>query len=73
MVSLALAAAIAAAQAWQPQSGATSQATATVRIVSGERVRFDAVSDRVMSQPTLRDTKLRIGGTEVPARLVEFY
>ena len=73
MASLAIAAAIAAAQAWQPQSGATSQATATVRIVSGERVRFDAVGERAMSQPTLRDTKVRIGGTEVPARLVEFY
>lgn len=74
MVSLVLAAAIAAAQPWQPQSGVTAQATATVRIVSGGRVRFtDVKSEGDNSQPPARETKLKAnGGGEVPAVLVEF-
>jgi hypothetical protein len=73
MVSLALAAAIAAAQPWQPQSGVTAQATATVRIVSGERVRFgDLKAEGGKSQPLPRKTKIETDGGEVPAVLVEF-
>lgn len=73
MVSLALAAAIAAAQPWQPQSGVTAQATATVRIVSGQRVRFtDSKSVAGESQPPPRETKLQTDGGPVPAVLVEF-
>lgn len=73
MVSLALAAAIAAAQPWQPQSGVTAQATATVRIVSGQRVRFtDANSETGKAQPRPRETKLKIDGGPVPAVLIEF-
>jgi hypothetical protein len=73
MVSLFAAAAIAAAQPWQPQSGVTAQATATVRIVSGQRVRFsDSKSDGDKSQPAPRKTRLETGAGEVPAVLVEF-
>ena len=73
MVSLLAAAAIAAAQPWQPQSGVTAQATATVRIVAGQRVRFDDLkSDGDKSQPPPRKTKLDTGGGQVPAVLVEF-
>ncbi len=72
MNSLALVAAIAAAQPWQPQSGVTAQATATVRIVTGERVQFDKAGGENGTQPAVRETRLRIGGAEVAARLVEF-
>jgi hypothetical protein len=73
MVSLAFAAAIAAAQPWQPQSGVTAQATATVRIVAGQRVRFgDRPEDGNQSQPEPRKTKIQADGTQVPVLLVEF-
>lgn len=73
MVSLALAAAIAAAQPWQPQSGVTAQATATVRIVAGQRVRFDALSEQGnRGTPKPRQTKVDVDGTQMPALLVEF-
>jgi hypothetical protein len=73
MVSLALAAALAAAQPWQPQPGVTAQATATVRIVSGERVHFAELREGGdQSLPTPRKTKLQVNGTEMPAWLVEF-
>jgi hypothetical protein len=72
MASLAFAAAIVAAQAWQPQSGVTAQATATVRIVAGQSVRFDDAGGDRTSQPGPRKTKLEVNGTQVPAVLVEF-
>lgn len=73
MVSFLAAAAIAAAQPWQPQSGVTAQATATVRIVSGERVRFsDLKADHGKAQPAPRKTKIETDRGEVPAVLVEF-
>jgi hypothetical protein len=72
MVSLALAAAIAAAQPWQPQSGLTAQATATVRIVAGQQVRFGNTGGQGDSIPMPRKTKLNVHGGEVPALLVEF-
>jgi len=72
MVSLALAAALAAAQSWQPQSGVTSQATATVRIVAAERIRFDNPWRGRSAQPAFRETEVRIDGARIPARLVEF-
>lgn len=74
MVSLAFAAAIAAAQPWQPHSGVSAQATASVRIVSGQRVRFDALSQpqAIQGLPKPRKTKVDVRGTEVPALLVEF-
>lgn len=73
MVSLALAAAIAAAQPWQPQSGVTAQATATVRIVAGERVRFGEFGrGGEQSMPAPRKTGIRVDGTETPVWLVEF-
>jgi hypothetical protein len=51
----------------------TAQATATVRIVSGQRVRFsDSKSDGDKSQPAPRKTRLETGAGEVPAVLVEF-
>jgi hypothetical protein len=72
MVSLALAAAIAAAQPWQPQSGVTAQATASVRIVAGQQVRFGQTGAQSASIPTPRKTKLNVNDDEVPALLVEF-
>ena len=73
MVSLALAAAIAAAQPWQPQSGVTAQATATVRIVAGQRVRFgDLPVTGDQSQPPPRKTEIQVDGNQVPVVLVEF-
>jgi hypothetical protein len=73
MVSLVAAAAIAAAQPWQPQSGVSAQATATVRVVSGEPVRFgDLKTNRGKAQPAPRKTKIETNGGEVPAVLVEF-
>jgi hypothetical protein len=74
MVSLALAAILAAAQPWQPQSGVTAQATATVRIVSGERVHFAELREGGdHSLPKPRKTQLQVNGTEMPAWLVEFH
>jgi hypothetical protein len=73
MVSLALAAAIAAAQPWQPQSGVTAQATATVRIIAGERVRlgqFGRESDP--SLPAPRKAEVQVDGAQTPAWLIEF-
>ena len=72
MASLALLAAIVAAQSWQPQSGVTAQANATVRVVAGQSVRFDDVSGDGSSQPAPRKTKLEVNGTAMPAVLVEF-
>ena len=72
MVSLALTAAIVAAQSWQPQSGVSAQATATVRIVAGQRVRFNDLSGDRASQPAPRKTNLEVNGAPVPAVLVEF-
>jgi hypothetical protein len=72
MVSLVIAAAIAAAQPWQPQSGVIAQATATVKIVAGEQVRFGQVGSSESPLPALRETRIIVDGAEVPARLVEF-
>jgi hypothetical protein len=74
MVSLALAATLAAAQLWQPQSGVSAQATATVRIVSGESVHFAELREGGdQSLPKPRKTQLQVNGTEMPAWLVEFH
>ncbi len=73
MVSLALAAAIVAAQPWQPQSGVSVQATATVRIVAGERVRLGEFGHGGDSSlPAPRKAEVAVEGTQTPAWLDEF-
>jgi hypothetical protein len=67
-----VAAALLAAQATPPLPSpqrALVQATASVRILSGERVSADKIPEAAI----VRDTKVRgADGSEKPARLVEF-
>lgn len=50
-------------------AGATVQATASIRIISGASVRWAEMSDDL---PKIRVTKLRGGSEPQPLRLVEF-
>jgi len=76
MLSLAIAAAIASeAPVFQPHRGLTEQATASVRIVSGTRVRFSggdgqAAYTHEHPRPQVRD--LVLDGRPVPLSIVEF-
>ena len=54
-----------------PVPSATAQAIATIRVVSGVRLKLDAPVNP--GAPPTRDTVLRSGdGTSQPARLIEF-
>ena len=73
MLWTALAATLAAASADVPRLSAAPavQARATVRIVSGVRLRLgEAAPDA--DAPAVRQTMVRIEGRERPARLIEF-
>jgi hypothetical protein len=69
---LVLAAAIvASATSFTPRSGATAQASATVRIVSAARISFTA-AQQPSDQPSPRDTTISTDAGPKPARLIEF-
>ena len=70
---LLLASAALAMSAPQPPSrpaGASAQATATIRIISGARLRLGQQPEATGS--TLRRSIIRIQGEAHPARLIEF-
>ena len=67
---LLLAAAALAGTHPPPHYGPVVQARATVRILSGVRLRFGEKPGRGVPPP--RDTILVLGGTAKPARLIEF-
>ena len=73
-VMLWLIAAAAAANA-APEPGnrprpVTVQATATVRIISGVALKLDSPTND--GAPPARDSTISAGGTQKPARLIEF-
>jgi hypothetical protein len=49
---------------------ASAQATATIRIVRAVRIEFDGRADADI--PRLRTTEVVVGGTKLPAKLIEF-
>lgn len=53
-----------------PPHAIAVQAKATVRILSGARIKFGAASDPAL--PRARKTVLRMNGSAQPARLIEF-
>ena len=53
-----------------PNMVAAVQAKATVRIVSGARIKFGSTGDPAL--PKVRKTVLRTNGTVQPAQLIEF-
>jgi hypothetical protein len=71
MLRLAAAAAIAA---WTPANNSPPpvavQATATVRIISGVRLKLDSTTNA--DAPPARDVTVTTNGTQQPARLIEF-
>ena len=52
-------------------SGAAVQATATIRVISGVRVSFDSEQNGT-DVPPPRQTVVKTGDTQQPARLIEF-
>ena len=72
MLWLTIAASLASATADMPrQSGPVAQARATVRIVSGVRLRLGEPNHGEEAPPA-RKTVIRSGGMDQPARLIEF-
>ena len=67
-----LAAAAIAASTPQPNGPApvVVQATATVRILSGVRLKLDSATNS--GAPLAHDTMVKTDGTQQPARLIEF-
>ena len=67
-----LAAAAVAASTPQPTGPApvVVQATATVRILSGVRLKLDSTTNT--DAPLAHDTMVKTDGTQQPARLIEF-
>jgi len=71
MLWLAAAAAIAAsAPASSAPPPAVVQATATVRILSGVRLKLDSTTNT--DAPAAHDSVVSTNGTQQPARLIEF-
>ena len=68
--AMLLLAAAALAGVHPPHAGPIVQARATVRILSGARLRFGEKPGPGVPPP--RDTILVLGGTAKPARLIEF-
>ena len=52
-------------------AGASAQATATMRVISGVRVSFDARQSGT-DLPQTRQTVVKIGDSQQPAKLIEF-
>lgn len=50
--------------------GVTAEALATVRILSGVRLKLDSAAN--MDAPVAHDSKIIDNGTKRPARLIEF-
>jgi hypothetical protein len=70
---LLIAAAAAATAAPQPETRpapAAVQATATVRIISGVRLKLDSAINE--GAPAAHDSTISADGTQKPARLIEF-
>ena len=66
-----LAAAALATTPPQPTVSAVSQATATIRVVSGVRLKLDGSSNP--NAPAVRDSVVKTAdGTSHPAKLIEF-
>ena len=74
LLAIASAATIAAAPpAVAPRAGAAVQASASVRILSGERIRFEARRGQAQERPRRwRDTVFAVDGKPVDARFIEF-
>ena len=73
MLILAAAVAVAAAppsNAVQAATAAVAEATATVRIVSGVRLKLDSPTNP--DAPPAHDSKVSVDGKDQPARLIEF-
>ena len=71
MLWFAAAAAIAApTPSTNPRPPVVAQATATVRILSGVRLKLDSPSNA--DAPPTHDSVVTTNGTEQPARLIEF-
>ncbi len=70
MFLLAAAAAAAGIPPKQAPSGPVVEAVATVRIVSGVRIKFDSPSNA--GAPPAHDAKVTTDGTTHQARLIEF-
>lgn len=74
MLFLIATAAVAAAAAAPPPERAlrpvVAQATASVRIVSGVRLKLDSPTNA--NAPRAHDAKVSVNGEEKPARLIEF-
>ena len=68
--AMLLIAAAALANVHPPHSGPVVEARATVRIVSGVRLKWGDKPGRGVPPP--RDTMLVLGGSATPARLIEF-
>ena len=54
----------------RPPPPVVAQATASVRIVAGVRLKFDAPTNR--GAPPAHDAKINVDGKDKPARLIEF-
>lgn len=67
---VAFAAVVSASQAQPVSTGPTVQARATVRIVSGVRLKLDGTANP--AAPALRAATIRTAGLAQPARLIEF-
>ena len=70
MLFLAAAIAAGAPASNRPVPAVVAEATATVRIVSGVRLKLDSPTNA--DAPPARDSKLRADGKLRPARLIEF-
>ena len=71
---LAAVAAIAASTTGSPppSPSVSVQATAVIRVISGVQLHFGAPPKPGADVPPARETKVKIGDTEQPARLTEF-
>jgi hypothetical protein len=66
----AAAAANAAPDTGNPPAPVVVQATATVRIISGVKLKLDSPTNE--GAPPARDSTISADGTQKPARLIEF-
>jgi len=55
-----------------PSPSVSVQATAIIRIISGVQLHFGEQPKAGADVPPVRETKVKIGDTEQPARLTEF-
>lgn len=71
MPMMLLTAAIAFAQPQAHAPSSVAQATATIRVIAAVRLKLDALDNA--GAPRARDTRVKVvGGSEQPAKLIEF-